>query len=249
MRRRARRVAGWALLIMTGTAAAQEGGDLQAQILYAYHTEDANGLTSLAEHLAAQVASNPDDRSLRYHLAHADYRRGLLAAAAAPRDAEHALADCVDQLKAVLAQDVKSAEAMILQAACLESLADLRKVEGVLLRARADDRIKAALALEPRNPRGLFVASSRDLERTKPGTAEHRRAAAELELAAQAFDASSSTSPDAPGWGHADTYLALGAELEARGDRVGARNWIEKALIAAPDYKAAQRRLASLARP
>jgi hypothetical protein len=30
---------------------------------------------------------------------------------------------------------------------------------------------------------------------------------------------------------------------------LGARNWIEKALIAAPDYKTAQRRLALLAKP
>jgi hypothetical protein len=40
--------------------------------------------------------------------------------------------------------------------------------------------------------------------------------------------------------------LALGRELQARGDQLGARNWIEKSLIAAPDYKAAQRQLALL---
>jgi len=41
--------------------------------------------------------------------------------------------------------------------------------------------------------------------------------------------------------------LALGRELLARGDQLGARNWIEKSLIVAPDYKAAQRQLALLA--
>ena len=54
---------------------------------------------------------------------------------------------------------------------------------------------------------------------------------------------------DSPGWGHAEAYLALGRELQARGDRLGARNWIEKALIAAPDDKAAQRQMALLTRP
>jgi len=34
-----------------------------------------------------------------------------------------------------------------------------------------------------------------------------------------------------------------------RGDHLGARNWIEKALIAAPDFKTAQRQLASLSKP
>ncbi len=59
---------------------------------------------------------------------------------------------------------------------------------------------------------------------------------------------SSATSIDTPGWGHAEAYLALGRELQARGDQLGARNWIEKSLIAAPDYKAAQRQLALLVR-
>jgi Tfp pilus assembly protein PilF len=69
---------------------------------------------------------------------------------------------------------------------------------------------------------------------------------ARLQLAAQLFDAASATSIDAPGWGHAEAYLALGRELQSRGDQLGARNWIEKSLIAAPDYKAAQRQLALL---
>ena len=34
----------------------------------------------------------------------------------------------------------------------------------------------------------------------------------------------------------------------ARGDLLGARNWIEKSLIVAPDYKAAQRQMATLVR-
>ena len=51
-----------------------------------------------------------------------------------------------------------------------------------------------------------------------------------------------------PGWGHAEAYLALGHQLLQRGDVLGARNWIERALIAAPDYKAAQRELAPLER-
>jgi hypothetical protein len=36
--------------------------------------------------------------------------------------------------------------------------------------------------------------------------------------------------------------------LQLRGDVLGARNWIEKSLIVAPDFKAAQRQLASLVR-
>jgi Tfp pilus assembly protein PilF len=69
-----------------------------------------------------------------------------------------------------------------------------------------------------------------------------------LQLAVQLFDASSATNIDTPGWGHAEAYLALGRELQSRGDQLGARNSIEKSLIVAPDYKAAQRQLALLVR-
>ena len=38
-----------------------------------------------------------------------------------------------------------------------------------------------------------------------------------------------------------------GTQLQVKGDVLGARNWLEKSLLAAPDYKAAQREMAALA--
>ena len=61
------------------TLGAQEGGDLQAQILYAYQTEDTNQLGNLVQRLGDQVKAGGADAALRYHLAHAEYRFGLLA--------------------------------------------------------------------------------------------------------------------------------------------------------------------------
>jgi len=71
-------------------------------------------------------------------------------------------------------------------------------------------------------------------------------AAMTADQAVQLFDTSSATNLDTPGWGHAEAYLALGRELQSRGDLLGARNSIEKSLIVAPDYKAAQRQLSLL---
>jgi hypothetical protein len=236
------------LLLAAGAAWGQEGGDLQAQILYAYQTEDANGLANLTQDLSTRVKADAGDSSLRYHLAHAQYRRGLLADARNAPDAEPAFADCVDELKPLVSQDVKSVEALILQSACYAGLAGHKQLEAVLLRSRAQDRLGAALKLAPRNPRAVYLSSMEGLRQTKPGGASQQQALAQLELAAQLFDASSATSIDTPGWGHSEAYLALGRELQARGDQLGARNWIEKSLIAAPDYKAAQRQLALLVR-
>ena len=230
-------------------SAAQQGGDLQAQILYAYQTEDGNSLANLTQDLTTQVKADGGDVSLRYHLAHAQYRRGLARrrrgrrAKPKPRFRTASM-----QLKPVLSQDAKSVEALVLQSACYSGLADHRKLESVLLRSRADERLDAALKLAPRNPRAVFLSSMNGLRQAKPGSVEQQRAFAQLQLAAQLFDASSATNIDTPGWGHAEAYLALGRELQSRGDLLGARNWIEKSLIAAPDYKAAQRQLALLVR-
>jgi hypothetical protein len=102
--------------------------------------------------------------------------------------------------------------------------------------------------MAPRNPRVVFLDAMNGLARSKQNSAEHQVAFAQLQLAAQLFDEAPATRIDAPGWGHAEAYLALGRELILRGDRLGARNWIEKSLIVAPDYKAAQRQLALLTR-
>jgi hypothetical protein len=237
-----------ALLLLATASPAQQGGDLQAQILYAYQTEDTNSLANLIQDLAAQVKVDAGGAALRYHLAHALYRRGLLAGPANAHEAESAFAGCIDQLKPVLSQDVKSVEALVLQSACYAGLASHRKIESVLLRSRSDDRLSAALNLAPHNPRAVFLSSMDLLRQAKPGTDLRQQAFAQLQLAVQLFDASSATSIDIPGWGHAEAYLALGRELQSRGDQLGARNWIEKSLIAAPDYKAAQRQLAQLVR-
>ena len=237
-----------AVLLAAAAAWPQQGGDLQAQILYAYQTEDGNNLTNLIQDLTTQVKADAGDASLRYHLAHAQYRRGLLAGPKNARLAESSLADCIDELKPLLSQDVKSVEALILQSACYAGLASHRKLESVLLRSRSDERLNAALKLAPRNPRAVFLAAMDGLNQAKAGSPERQRALAQLQLAVQLFDASSATDIDTPGWGHAEAYLALGRELQSRGDQLGARNWIEKSLIVAPDYKAAQRQLAQLVR-
>ncbi len=237
------------LLLPAAAARAQLGGDLQAQILYAYQTEDGNSLTNLVQELSTEVKADGSDVSLRYHLAHAQYRRGLLSGARSAHEAEAAFSDCIDELKPMLTQDVKSVEPMILQSACYAGLAEHRTLESMLLRSRSDERLTSALKLAPRNPRAVFLSSMEGMRQAKPGTPQRQQAFTQLQLAVQLFDASSATNIDTPGWGHAEAYLALGRELMLRGDQLGARNWIEKSLIAAPDYKAAQRQLRLLVRP
>lgn len=234
------------LLSLAATLSAQEGGDLQAQILYAYQTEDLGELGNLTQRLGNQVKAGGADAALRYHLAHADYRFGLLAQRQRRKAAAPEFSDCVDQLKPVLDQDGRSVEALALQSACYRELAKERHLEAVLLRTRADERLKSAFDLAPRNPRVLYLIAMEGLATSKPNSADAQRAFATLLEAAQLFEQTSATRADVPGWGHAEAYLALGTQLAAHGDVLGARNWIEKSLIVAPDYKAAQKQLAML---
>jgi tetratricopeptide (TPR) repeat protein len=227
-------------------AQAQQGGDLQARILYAFHAEDTNQLANLIQTLATRMQSGGGDAALRYHLAHAEYRLGLLSDASQGPAAGAAFTACTDQLKTLLREDVKSPEVLALQSACDMNLARFRRFDAALLRARARDSLRAAARLAPRNPRVVYLEAEQALAQSAPGSVEQQRAVAQLELAAALFEESSATSIDVPGWGHAEAYLELGRQLASRGDVVGARNWIEKALIAAPDYKAAQRQLAAL---
>ena len=94
-----------ALLLLATAAGGQQGGDLQAQILYAYQSEDGNGLVNLIQDLSTQVKSDTANLPLRYHLAHAQYRRGQLAGTDAAHEAESAFADCIDELKPLLSQN------------------------------------------------------------------------------------------------------------------------------------------------
>src|SRR5579871_6227690 len=96
-------------------ARAQEGGDTQAQIDYAYQTEDSNSLTNLIQNIANKLKDDSADINLRYHLAHAQYRFGQLSRERRVKSAESAFSDCIDELKPLIDKDVKSAEAMVLQ--------------------------------------------------------------------------------------------------------------------------------------
>jgi hypothetical protein len=248
--RAAARSIGVLLLALCGLASApagaQRGGDLEVRILFAFHGEDESALSNLIQSLSTQVNADGGDAAERYDLAHAQYRLGLLTADRDPRRAQNAFEACDTQLKPLLRADPASVESLALQSACLSNLAPFKKYEAVLLRARAADRLATAVRLAPQNPRVAFLAALQALDRSPHGSADYARAFARLESAVRLFERSSQTDVDSPSWGHAVAYLELGRQLIWQGDVVGARNWIEKALLVAPDFKAARRQLAEL---
>ena len=113
-------------------------------------------------------------------------------------------------------------------------------------RPRSAARLQAAQALEPSNPRVLLVAA---LLAYLPGDAPQDKrgaAAAQFERAAGLYDNVTASEPGAPTWGAAEAWLFAGRTHEQRGELLGARNAYEKALLIAPDFARARRRLAAL---
>ncbi|MFO1465131.1 MAG: hypothetical protein U1F35_01585 [Steroidobacteraceae bacterium] len=233
-----------ALLVMSLPAAAQEGGDLEAQILYAWHVADLRRLHELHDNLIATEQAGQAGATVRYHLAHTDYRLALLRREEDPHAAGNALGECIDQLAPLIDSGSPSSDTLALQAICYVESASLRRLQAAVLRARARERLDRAVGLDPANPRVRLAQALLRLRTAPPGAPTP----AELAQAADLFEREPATREDAPGWGHADAFLLLGRELRVHGDELGARNWIEKALIAAPDFRAAQAELALLRR-
>ncbi|MBC7983677.1 MAG: hypothetical protein H7Y02_07485, partial [Candidatus Obscuribacterales bacterium] len=65
--------------------------------------------------------------------------------------------------------------------------------------------------------------------------AEHEQAERQLSDVVAAFDALPPSEPGAPDWGHAEALAYLGQAALARGNRIAARNSLERALVLAPD--------------
>jgi hypothetical protein len=244
------RVAGcwliFGLVLASLPLGAQEGGDWQAQILYAYQTEAANQLANIQTSLRGEIDGERPSAAARYHLAHADYRMARLEFSSRQLAAGKELAECVKTLAPVLKANRAAVEALALRAACYSQLAQISSVEAVLYWRHAKADLDAAIRAEPRNPRARLIRALDGYVRPKLFGGDPERAWVDLKNAAELFDHSPSTDTDAPGWGHADCYLELGRQLAKRGDLLGARNALEKALIAAADFKQAQLALAEL---
>ena len=179
-----------------------------------------NQLANLVQNLGNQVKAGGADAALRYHLAHAQYRFGCsLAGNARPSDAAPAFADCIDQLKPVLEQDVKSAEALALQSACYGELAKQQAPRGGAAAVPGGRAAEAPRSRSRRAIRACCICSPWTACRGRsPGLAGkssgHSQQLKECGAAVRADPRPPATTR--PGWGHAEAYLALGMQLAAQ---------------------------------
>lgn len=147
------------------------------------------------------------------------------------------------------------AELWAMQGACAALEAELSLLPGSasisvssFKSSKASDK---ALALAPNNPRVKLLTAVQEARRAK-SSADQERAARQLETVAAMFDAAPAApalGSNAPDWGQAEALAWLGQVQLKRGDKVAARNTLERALVLAPDYVWAKNLLAQLQAP
>ena len=121
-----------------------------------------------------------------------------------------------------------------LSAAC----ASLGVERGLSQQRRRDEALTRARAIDKDNPRVAFLEASLLANGPYSGPIATSEVAAALTRAAEAFRVWPG-SYAGPTWGEAETLVRLGELHLQRGEARAARDLLERALLIAPDYRAA----------
>src|SRR6187455_305805 len=122
-----------------------------------------------------------------------------------------------------------AAEAWVLVAACAQVAGD---------NGRRERAIESARERDDDNPRIALVEAWAMMQSAGTDLAKRDAAAKELEAVVAAFEMWT-PSLDDPDWGYAEALTGLAAAALERGQARTARDFIERALLLAPDYSAA----------
>ena len=244
----ARVPAGFLLMVVGNTTAPAASAasadsallDLEARIEYGYFTEDGRTLERLA---VAPAGDEAKDGMKGYYAGLAGYRLTLVETARDKTRARSAAEGCVSSLDGALRASPAAvpAESMALQSACLEELAELSPpLRSPFAGSKSKSQMEKALRMAPRNPRVLLLDAIVAFERA-PNGAEGERALGKLKKAIVALENERQEVVHTPAWGLAEAYTYLGRMYLDKGDPVKARDALERALLAAPEFQQARR--------
>lgn len=209
------------------TAVGDRVRDAAARVDYGWYTNDPALIMAARD----AVGREPGDPWAPYVSAYASYRAAELERAAG-RSAVAELGDCEEAADSAAKSEAAEAEASVLIAACAGMAAAEEPLRGVLHLRRSRQALARARALAPDNPRLALVTYRLARDRADaPAPA--------IEAVVEAFR-SAHGSLGFPDWGEAEALTEAGRVRLAAGDRRGARDLVEQALLIAPDYTAAR---------
>ena len=206
-----------------GAAPSAEVLDLAARVHYGYYHAEARAIDAAVTALE-RLDDSPE---VVYWRDFAALRRAQLGVS--DRAGSDRLRDCAQRDPQPKLDKHFTAEAWVLAAACAQVAGDA---------GRRDQALAFARERDDDNPRIELVEAWAAI--AEAGTDAARRDAATTILAAvvEGFEAWE-PSLDDPDWGYAEALTALAAAALERGQTRTARDYIERALLLAPDYRAA----------
>jgi hypothetical protein len=229
--------------------ALSELDDVAARIQYASYTADVRGIED-ALALVGRLELPESRKAMKdYYAAYGQWKLAELQAdeVAAGRRAARASSikaakACEDAAESATKLDARLAEAHAMSAICsaLASRApDVLSLGG----CERHKQLRIARELEPSNPRIRLIEAQCMRESEKaPGAMLAR-----VRAIAKDFDSAPPGSPGRPDWGQPEALLLLGELQLQQGDRGGARDSLERALVIAPDYRKAREQLQKVA--
>jgi tetratricopeptide (TPR) repeat protein len=252
--------AAWATLVWTLVATAPVRAadthwlDVESRIQYGYFTEDQRALRTLVESFGS---GDPHDALKSYYAGLLAYRQAELAEAQADKlptaarksdrsknEARQMVERCVSSLDHALDAQKDFPDALALQSACLERLAELSTWRAPLAGPKSASQMRKALQIAPKNPRVLLLDAVSDYEH--PQAAGAPRSCEKFKNTAAVFETERANVDQVPGWGGAEAYTWLGRCYLGNGDAVPARDALERALLIAPEFGQAKRLLSSI---
>jgi hypothetical protein len=237
---------------VAGADAVSELDDAAARMQYAFHTADVRGVEDALNIVQKLQLPTSIGVMKDYFTAYGQWKLAELhtdEAAAGKRPARgaasKAAAACVRAAEVTEKSDARFAEAFAIEAICA---AMASRTPDVLSGGCARHKgLRTAKELAPANPRVLLIEAQCAAELDKPGS---NAPIDRLRQVVQAFEAAPASRPGIPDWGQAEALLMLGQAYLQHGDAVAARDFIERALVIAPDYRKARESLeTSAARP
>jgi hypothetical protein len=218
-------------------AADTDWRDVESRIQYAWYTEDARDLATVAAHVTGLSSADP----LRnYYLALTQLHVAQLAPAATA--VGQAAGACISSADEALAARPTDAELLALQSLCMELRSQARSLDVPFAGSRGRAQMQRALQLAPRNPRVRLLAAqlSYASARSNPERAE---LLGTFQNAVDAFEQERQGLERVPAWGAAEAWQGLAQIYLDRGDAIAARAALEHALLLVPEYTSAHRLL------
>lgn len=197
--------------------------DLAGRVHYGYYHSEPRTIEAAMTGLD-RLADSPD---VFYYRDFAALRRAQLGGA--DRRAVARLGVCAERDVPAGLDKRFAAEAWVLVAACAQVAGDDSRRERALSQARERD---------DDNPRIALVEAWALADEARDDAAERAAVAAKLAAVVEAFEAWAPSFDD-PDWGHAEALTATAALALDRGQARAARDFVERALLLAPDYRAA----------